>query len=116
MTTMDIRKCGGCGAPLPPGSNVCEFCGSENVDESVTESGTAFDVILVRVGTKPINVIKVIREITNLGLRESKALTENPPSVVKNRLNKSEAEGIKKRLEEVGAFVEIRNSTTGTTV
>jgi len=116
MTTMNIRKCGGCGAPLPPGSNVCEFCGSEIVDESIKESRTAFDVILVRVGTKPINVIKVIREITNLDLREAKALTDNVPSVVKKGLNRTDGEGIKRRLEEVGASVEIRNSITGTAV
>jgi hypothetical protein len=116
MATMNIRKCGGCGAPLPPDSNVCEFCGCKNVDESVRESGAALNVILVRVGNKPINVIKVIREITNLGLRESKALTDNVPSVVKKGVNQAETEDIKRRLEEVGAYIEIRDSEAGPAV
>jgi hypothetical protein len=112
MATMNIRKCGGCGAPLPPDSNVCEFCGCKNIDELVRESGTTLNVTLVRVGNKPINVIKVIREITNLGLGEVKALTDNVPSVIKKGINQTETEDIKRRLEEVGAYVEIKDSAT----
>jgi hypothetical protein len=116
MATMNILKCGGCGAPLPPDSNVCEFCDCKNIDESVRESGRALNVILVRVGNKPINVIKVIRGITNLGLGEAKALTDNVPSVVKKGINQTKTEDIKRRLEEVGAYVEIRDSSTGLAV
>jgi ribosomal protein L7/L12 len=118
MAALNLRKCVGCGAPLSPGSNVCQYCGNENVDESVKDkdSGTAFDVILARVGTKPISVIKIIREITNLGLKEAKDLSDSAPSTVKREVTHTEAEDIKRRLEGVGASVEIRNSSTGTAV
>ena len=116
MATMNILKCGGCGAPLHSDRNVCEFCGCKNVGESVRENGKALNVILVRVGNKPINIIKVIREITNLGLGEAKALTDNVPSAIKKGINQTETEDIKRRLEKVGASVEIRVSATGRVV
>lgn len=74
----------------------------------VEEEKTEFDVILKSVGDKKINVIKVLRELTNLGLKEAKELIDNVPKPVKEGIPKEEAEAIKKRFEEVGAVVEIK--------
>jgi large subunit ribosomal protein L7/L12 len=75
---------------------------------AAAEEKTEFDVILKSPGAKKINVIKVVREITGLGLKEAKALVDNAPSPVKEGVSKEEAEEIKKKLEEVGAEVEIK--------
>ena len=72
------------------------------------EEQTEFDVILKGFGPKKINVIKVVREITGLGLKEAKALVDNAPSPVKEGVSKEEAEEIKKKLEEAGAEVEVK--------
>jgi large subunit ribosomal protein L7/L12 len=72
------------------------------------EEQTEFDVILVNDGGKKINVIKEVRAITQLGLGEAKALVEGAPKAVKEGVNKSEAEELKKRLEEAGATVELK--------
>lgn len=72
------------------------------------EEKTEFDVILAEVGPNKINVIKVVREITGLGLKEAKDLVESAPKSVKTGVSKAEAEEIKKKLEEVGAKVEIK--------
>lgn len=72
------------------------------------EEQTEFDVILKTVGDKKINVIKVVREITGLGLKEAKELVDGAPNPVKEKVNKEEAETIKKKLEEVGAGIEIK--------
>jgi large subunit ribosomal protein L7/L12 len=72
------------------------------------EEKTEFDVILAEVGANKINVIKVVREITGLGLKEAKDLVESAPKPVKTGVSKAEAEEIKKKLEEVGAKVEIK--------
>lgn len=72
------------------------------------EEQTEFDVILKNVGEKKINVIKVVREITGLGLKEAKELVDGAPNPVKEKVNKEEAETIKKKLEEVGAGIEIK--------
>ncbi len=69
---------------------------------------TEFDVILTSVGDKKIQVIKEVRAITNLGLKEAKALVDNLPAPVKEGVSKEEAEEIKKKLEEAGATVEIK--------
>ncbi len=69
---------------------------------------TEFDVILKSVGDKKIQVIKVVRELTNLGLKEAKELVDNAPRAVKEKVSKEEAESIKAKLEEVGATVEIK--------
>jgi len=75
-------------------------------EEEVTE----FDVILSAVGEKKIPVIKVVREVTSLGLKEAKEVVESAPSPVKERLSKEVAEEIKGKLEQVGATVEIKAS------
>jgi large subunit ribosomal protein L7/L12 len=72
------------------------------------EEKTAFDVILTNAGDKKIQVIKVVRELTNLGLKEAKDLVEGAPKPVKAGVAKEEAESMKKKLEEVGGKVEIK--------
>ena len=67
-----------------------------------------FDVILASVGDKKINVIKVVRAITGLGLKEAKELVDGAPGTVKEAASKDEAEDIKKQLEEAGASVELK--------
>lgn len=69
---------------------------------------TEFDVILKAFGDKKVDVIKVVRTITNLGLKEAKALVESAPAPVKEAVSKADAEKFKKELEEVGAQVEIK--------
>jgi large subunit ribosomal protein L7/L12 len=71
------------------------------------EEKTTFDVILKEIGEKKIQVIKVVRELTSLGLKEAKDLVESAPQKVKEGVSKQEAEEAKKKLEEQGAVVEI---------
>lgn len=78
------------------------------VEEAKPEEKTEFDVILASVGANKIQVIKVVRSITGLGLKEAKDLVEGAPKPVKEAISKEEAENIKKQLEEVGATVEIK--------
>ncbi|WP_461830079.1 50S ribosomal protein L7/L12 [Aquifex sp.] len=72
------------------------------------EEKTEFDVILKSPGKNKIQVIKVVREITGLGLKEAKELVDNAPKPIKEGVSKEEAEQIKKKLEEVGAEVEVK--------
>lgn len=72
------------------------------------EEKTEFDVIYKAPGANKINVIKVVREITGLGLKEAKELVDNPPKPVKEAVAKEEAEEIKKKLIEAGAEVEVK--------
>ena len=72
------------------------------------EEQTEFNVMLTDIGAKKINVIKAVRGITGLGLKEAKELVESAPSAVKEGVTKEEAEGIKKELEEAGASVELK--------
>jgi large subunit ribosomal protein L7/L12 len=75
---------------------------------AAAEEKDEFDVVLSAVGDKKINVIKVVRAITGLGLKEAKALVEEAPSSVKEGVAKDEAEDLKKQLEEAGASVELK--------
>ena len=72
------------------------------------EEKTEFDVVIVDSGDKKINVIKVVRALTGLGLKEAKDATENVPSTIKEGVDKATAEDAKKQLEEAGAKVEIK--------
>ena len=72
------------------------------------EEKTEFDVVLKAAGDKKINVIKAVREVTSLGLKEAKDLVESAPATVKEGVSKDEAESIKKKFEEAGATVEIK--------
>ena len=75
---------------------------------AAVEEKTEFDVELTSAGDKKINVIKVVREITNLGLADAKNLVEGAPKTIKEAVSKDEAEGIKKKLEEAGAKVTVK--------
>ncbi|SFF00914.1 50S ribosomal protein L7/L12 [Alteribacillus iranensis] len=72
------------------------------------EEQTEFDVVLEEAGSSKINVIKVVREITGLGLKEAKALVDGAPDTIKEGADKEEAEEIKGKLEEAGAKVELK--------
>lgn len=72
------------------------------------EEKTEFDVILVSAGEKKINVIKVVRELTGLGLKEAKDVVDGAPKAIKEKTNKDDANAIKAKLEEAGATVEVK--------
>jgi len=76
--------------------------------EAVAEEKDEFDVVLKEVGAKKIQVIKVIREVTSLGLKEAKDLVDGAPNTVREAVSKDEAEQIKAKLEEQGATVELK--------
>lgn len=75
---------------------------------AAAEEKTEFDVILASAGDKKINVIKVVRELTGLGLKEAKALVDGAPAPVKEGVSKEDAEALKAKLEEAGATVELK--------
>jgi large subunit ribosomal protein L7/L12 len=76
--------------------------------EEVEEEQTEFDVVLTGPGEKKIQVIKVVRELTGLGLKEAKALVDEAPKPVREKVSKEEAEEVKGKLEEAGASVEVK--------
>ena len=78
------------------------------VSAAAAEEKTEFDVILQAIGTNKINVIKVVREVTALGLKEAKDLVEAAPKAVKEGVSKDEAETIKQKLSDAGATVEVK--------
>ena len=75
---------------------------------AAAEEQTEFDVILTAIGEKKVNVIKVVRAITGLGLKEAKGLVDSAPSAIKEGASKSEAEDVKKQLEEAGGSAELK--------
>lgn len=78
------------------------------VGKEAQEEQTEFSVVLTNFGSNKVGVIKVVRELTSLGLKEAKALVEEAPSNVKEGVSKQEAADIKKKLEEAGASVEVK--------
>lgn len=82
--------------------------GAAGPGDAAAEEQTEFDVVLASFGEKKINVIKEVRAITGLGLKEAKDLVEAAPKAVKEAVSKDEAETIKKQLEEAGATVEVK--------
>lgn len=82
--------------------------GPVDAGAAAAEEKTEFDVILADVGAEKIKVIKVVREVTGLGLKEAKDLVDNAPKPVKEAVSKDDAEAIKAKLEEVGAKVEVK--------
>lgn len=82
--------------------------GGAGAGAAPVEEKTEFDVILKEAGAKKIQVIKVVREITALGLKEAKDLVDNPPKAVKEGVSKEEANQIKAKLEDQGATVELK--------
>ncbi|GAU79699.1 50S ribosomal protein L7/L12 [Fusibacter sp. 3D3] len=91
----------GVSASAPAGAAVA-------VAAEAVEEKTEFDVILANAGAKKIGVIKVVREITGLGLKEAKDLVDGAPQPVKSGVSKDEAEAVKAKLEEAGAAVELK--------
>ena len=81
---------------------------ADNGGAAAVEEQTEFDVTLVGFGDKKVNVIKAVRAITGLGLKEAKALVDEAPNAVKEGVSKDEAEDIKQQLEEAGATVEVK--------
>ena len=75
---------------------------------AAAEEQTEFDVILSAAGEKKIQVIKVVRELTGLGLKEAKDLVDGAPKAVKEKIAKAEAEDVRKKLEEQGAIVQVK--------
>jgi large subunit ribosomal protein L7/L12 len=91
------------GMPMMAGGGAAAGAAAAPVEEK-----TEFNVILTEVGSNKINVIKVVREATSLGLKEAKDLVEGAPKPIKEGVTKEEAEAIKKKFEEAGAKVEIK--------
>lgn len=77
-------------------------------DAAAAEEKTEFDVVLAGIGEKKVNVIKAVRELTGLGLKEAKEMVDSAPSTIKEGASKDEAEEAKKKLEEAGATVELK--------
>jgi large subunit ribosomal protein L7/L12 len=75
---------------------------------AAAEEQTEFDIVLTEAGDKKVNVIKAVRELTGLGLKEAKALVDGAPGTIKEGASKEEAEAAKKTLEEAGAKVELK--------
>jgi len=75
---------------------------------AVAEEQTEFDVILVSCGEKKVNVIKIVRELTGLGLKEAKGVVDSAPAPVREAVSKEEADTVKAKLEEAGATVEVK--------
>ena len=82
--------------------------GAPAVGAAATEEKTEFDVILTAAGEKKIQVLKVVRELTGLGLKEAKDLVDGAPKPVKEKVTKAEAEEMKKKLDEQGATVQVK--------
>ena len=75
---------------------------------AAAEEQTEFDVILAAAGASKINVIKVVREVTGLGLKEAKELVDGAPKAIKEKISKADADALKAKLEEAGASVEVK--------
>lgn len=97
------EKFGVSAAPVAVGVAMPAEGGAAAADEQ-----TEFDVILASAGDKKVNVIKAVREITGLGLKEAKALVDEAPKPIKEKVSKDDAEAAKAKLEEAGATVELK--------
>ena len=95
-------------AAAPVGGAAPAAGGGGGAAAAAVEEQTEFDVVLKEAGAKKIQVIKVVRELTNLGLAEAKKLVEEAPKVVKDGVAKAEAEDMKKKLEDAGGAVELK--------
>ncbi len=92
----------------PAAAAVAVAAGPAASGEAVVEEKTSFDVILKSHGTAKLAVVKAVRELTGLGLKESKELVDNAPTELKKGVTKDEAEALKQQLEEAGAEVELK--------
>ena len=98
----------GVSAAVPMAAAAPASAGAEAAEEPEEEEQTEFDVILTEIGPTKVPVIKVVRELTSLGLKEAKAVVEAAPTPVKEGLSKEDADEAKGKLEAVGAVVEIK--------
>jgi large subunit ribosomal protein L7/L12 len=98
----------GVSAAIPMGMPMMAGSGGAAAAAAPVEEKTEFNVILTEIGANKINVIKVVREATSLGLKEAKDLVEGAPKPIKEGVTKDEAEAIKKKFEDAGAKVEIK--------
>jgi large subunit ribosomal protein L7/L12 len=87
---------------------VAAVAGAPGAGAAAAEEQTEFDVILSAAGEKKIQVIKVVRELTGLGLKEAKDLVDGAPKPVKEKITKAEADDVRKKLEEQGAIVQVK--------
>ncbi len=101
----DIEEKFGVTATAPVAMAAAPVAGGQ---AAATEEQTEFDVVLTVVGQQKISVIKVVRSLTSLGLKEAKELVDSAPKTVKEAISKAEAEEVKAKLEEAGATVEIK--------
>ena len=97
----------GVSAAAPVAVAAAPAAGAAAADAPAAEK-TDFDVILAEVGAEKIKVIKVVREVTSLGLKEAKELVDNAPKAIKEGISKEDAEAIKAKFEEVGAKIELK--------
>ena len=98
----------GVSAAVPVAAAAAPAAGGDGAAAAPAEEQTAFDVVLTAAGDKKINVIKVVREITNLGLKEAKELVDTAPKPIRQGVSKDEANAMKAKLEEQGATVELK--------
>ena len=104
----DLQEEFGVSAAMPMAGMMAAMPGAGGAAVEEPEVQTSFDVVLVAAGDKKIQVIKAVREVTTLGLKEAKDLVDNAPQPVKEGINKEEADALKAKLEEQGATVEIK--------
>jgi large subunit ribosomal protein L7/L12 len=102
----ELEKKFGVSAAVPVAVSAATALEKDEKEEEAEK--TEFDVVLTGVGDKKIQVIKVVRSVTNLGLKEAKELVDGAPNKVKEGVSKEDAENIKKQLEEAGAIVDIK--------
>lgn len=105
---LGVEAAVGGGMMMAPGMMAGAAAGAAAAEAEPEEEQTEFDVILKDIGAKKINVIKALRAITNLGLKEAKEQVESAPVTVMEQVSKDSAEDAKKQLEEAGASVEIK--------
>ena len=98
----------GVSAAAPMAMAAMPGAGASGGAAAATEEKTEFDVVLMAAGEKKIQVIKVVRELTGLGLKEAKDLVDGAPKAVKEKVTKAESEDMKKKLEEQGATVQVK--------
>jgi len=98
----------GVSAAAPVAMAAMPGAGAAGSGAAATEEKTEFDVVLMAAGEKKIQVIKVVRELTGLGLKEAKDLVDGAPKAVKEKVTKAESEDMKKKLEEQGATVQVK--------
>lgn len=93
---------------IEPAAAAVAVAAAPSAQQEEVEEQTSFDVILKEAGSEKLKVVKLVKELTSLGLKESKDLVDSAPKALKEGVSKDEAEALKKQLEEVGAVVEVK--------